>query len=49
MDKKEKENQTKYGEVIPSMYNWLPIDKQKEKAKKLANITNKNNEKNIKK
>ena len=37
--KEKKKCQTKYGEEIPTMYNWLPIEKQKQKAKKLANIT----------
>ena len=39
MKEKKRENKTKYGEEIPSMYNWLPIDKQKQKAKKLADVT----------
>ena len=39
-ERKEKDT-SKYGEFIPSEYNWLPIEKQKQKAIKLANITNK--------
>ena len=34
-----KENITKHGEFVCSEYKWLPIDQQKQKAKKLANIT----------
>ena len=37
----KKENSTKYGEQVCSEVAWLPIDKQKEKAKKLAQITKK--------
>ena len=33
------EDATKYGEFVCSYHNWLPIEKQKEIAKKLANIT----------
>jgi hypothetical protein len=32
---------TEYGEFICSYYDWLPIDKQKEQAKKLENMTKK--------
>ena len=37
--KMRKENATKYCEFVPSMHHWLPIEKQKEKAQKLADIT----------
>ena len=37
-------NVTKYGEFVCSAYQWLPIDKQKEEAEKLENITKQNNE-----
>lgn len=43
------EDTTKYGEFVCSLDNWLPIDKQKEKAKKLENITEKNNKNKNKK
>ena len=35
----KKEDTTKYGEFVPSLEHWIPIDKQKQKANKLANIT----------
>jgi len=42
--KKKNKNVTKYGEVVCSEFEWLPIEKQKENADKLANITQKSNE-----
>ena len=36
---KKREDTTKYGEFICSNYHWIPIEKQKEQAKRLANIT----------
>ncbi|MDO5555205.1 MAG: hypothetical protein Q4G09_00695 [Clostridia bacterium] len=41
-DKKisKKEDMTKYGEFVCSAYHWLPVEKQKEQADKMANITN---------
>ncbi len=48
MDKKfkneDQENVTKYGEFISSYFAWLNLDKQKEKADKLSNITKKEDE-----
>ena len=38
---KEKEDTTKYGEFVCSLDNWLPIEKQKENAKRLSDITKK--------
>ena len=38
---KEKEDATKYGEFISSFFSWITLDKQKEKAKDLENMTNK--------
>lgn len=35
----EKEEVTKHGEFISSYFAWLPLQKQKENAKKMANIT----------
>ena len=32
---------TKYGEFVCSTFHWLPIEKQKEQAKNMANMTNK--------
>lgn len=43
IDKKNprREDTTKYGEFVCSEYQWLPIEKQKEQAKKMANMTKK--------
>ena len=43
MDKKEslKEDKTKYGEFISSFFGWKTLDKQKEIAKKIEDITKK--------
>ena len=40
-DKKveKKEDMTKYGEFVCSTFHWLPIEKQKEQANKMSNIT----------
>ncbi len=38
---KQKEDTTKYGEFVCSLDHWLPIEKQKENAKRLSNITKK--------
>ena len=48
-DKGKKENTTKYGEFVCTEHHWLPLDKQKEKALKMANITKKINKTKIKK
>ena len=40
-EKKRKEDTSKYGEFVPSSHQWLPIEHQKEKAEKLANVTKK--------
>ena len=40
-DELKNENTTKYGEFVCSEYQWLPLDKQKEQANKMANITKK--------
>ena len=37
---KNKRNVTKYGEFVCTFDEWLPLDKQKENAEKLENITN---------
>lgn len=39
---KKKEDTTKYGEFVCSEYHWLPIEKQKEQANKMENITKAN-------
>lgn len=40
-DKKfpKKEDTTKYGEFVCSNYHWLPLEKQKEQAENMANMT----------
>lgn len=38
---KFKEEVTKYGENVCTSFGWLPPEKQKEKAEKLAKMTNK--------
>lgn len=42
-DKKipKKEDTTKYGEFVCSLYHWLPVEKQKEQVKNMENMTNK--------
>lgn len=42
MDKEKfskEDNVTKYGETVCSLFAWLPLDKQKEKANKFDKIT----------
>ncbi|MBO5413949.1 MAG: hypothetical protein J6A29_06735 [Clostridia bacterium] len=39
MDDEKLENTTKYGEFVCSFYQWLPLDKQKEQAKKMVEFT----------
>ncbi len=36
---KQIEDKTKYGEFVSSLFSWIPVSKQKEKAEKLQNIT----------
>ncbi len=42
-DKKipKKEDTTKYGEFVCSTYHWLPVEKQKEQAKRMDDVTKK--------
>ena len=40
-----KEDVTKYGEFVCSEHHWIPVEKQKDRAEELAEIT-KNNKKN---
>ncbi len=42
-ERKRKEDTTQYGEFVCSEYHWLPIEKQKEQAKRLNNITKEEN------
>ena len=37
----EEEDSTQYGEFISSFFSWMPMSTQKEKAKRLENITKK--------
>ena len=39
------EDVTKYGEFITSYFAWVPLSTQKEKVKKLENITKKEKKK----
>ena len=39
----EIEDVTKYGEFVSSYFAWLTLEKKKEKAKKMENITNQRN------
>ena len=40
---KKKEDTTKYGEFVCSAYHWLPIEKQKDQAEEMVNMTKKKN------
>jgi hypothetical protein len=42
---KFKEEVTKYGEEVCTSFGWIPPEKQKENAEKLAQITNKKSKK----
>ena len=37
----EIEDTTKYGEFVSSYFAWIPLPSQKEKAKKMVNMTKK--------
>ena len=41
----KKERTTKYGEEVCTEFVWLPIDKQKENAKRFSKITKSKKEK----
>ena len=41
MEEKKKEDKAKYGEFVCSLDHWLPIEKQKEQADRLNEITKK--------
>ena len=43
------EDTTKYGEFISSYFAWISLPEQKEKAKKLENITKKEEKQKIEK
>ncbi len=40
-NKNLKEDTTKYGEFVPSTHHWIPLEKQKDRAEELSNITKK--------
>ncbi len=37
--KEHREDTTKYGEFVCSAFHWLPLEKQKEQAKNMINMT----------
>lgn len=37
----DEEDNTKYGEFVPSYFAWLTLERQKEIAERLSNITKK--------
>lgn len=41
MDGTGDDNVTKYGEFVTSYFAWLPLNKQKEKAKEMNEMTRK--------
>lgn len=43
-DEEKNDNVTLYGEYVCTEFAWLPLDKQKENAKKFAKITRKRKE-----
>ena len=53
MDKEQKqthpevgEDATQYGEIVSSYFAWVPLPKQKEKAKEMSEMTKKGQKKN---
>lgn len=40
------EDNTKYGEFISTYFAWIPLSKQKERAKEMEKMTRKHNSKN---
>ncbi len=42
------EDATKYGEFVSSYFAWIPLNKQKEKAEELENITKNKRNDNLK-
>ena len=40
------EDNTKYGEFISTYFAWIPLSKQKEKAREMEKMTKKDNPKN---
>ena len=46
-DEDEIEDSTKYGEFVSSYFAWLTLDGQKERARKLDEVTKNKKEKNF--
>ena len=40
-NKKNADDSTKYGEFVPSFFNWMTLDQQKNRANELNDITKK--------
>lgn len=40
------EDNTKYGEFISTYFAWIPLSKQKERAREMENMTKKDRQKN---
>ena len=40
------EDATQYGEIVSSYFAWVPLPKQKEKAKEMSEMTKKGQKKN---
>ena len=40
------EDNTKYGEFVSTYFAWIPLSKQKERAREMEKMTKKNNQKN---
>lgn len=47
INKEKKKDSTKYGEFVSSYFAWQTLEDQKEKAKRLENITKKERNKNV--
>ena len=43
---RKKEDATKYGEFVCSTYHWLPLEKQKDQAKEMEEMTKDKENKN---
>ena len=43
---RKKEDTTKYGEFVCSTYHWLPLEKQKDQAKEMEEMTKDKENKN---
>lgn len=41
-EKTNLEDSTKYGEFVPSFFNWMTLDEQKNRSEELNNMTKNN-------